>query len=512
MSVIHRRLVDNSIEDKIVTGLIVSSRFCRDVIPAIRNEYFLNQYAKSIIKWVVKYHKKYEAAPNQHIQDIYDKEKGKLKPEEAELISTFLQTLSDKYESESKFNADYIRDQAIEYFKKRSMELLSEEINGLITDGKVEEADNKVASYKQIAKSHSDWINPFAPKFVAKVFEDLVTEEDSSRNDLYLFKFPGKLGKTIGHFRRGHLVGVLAPMKRGKTTFLQEFAIQSLIARNKTVFISLEMDAAEISERLYRRLTATAREKQELKIPVFDCLWTQVGSCNSTNRTNKHTLYQEGEVKPEFDSKFAYRPCTFCRENDPNRYTAETWYELHKTDQLSLAIAQKYLTSFTKFYGDKFRFKSYPPYEGSISAIRAYLDSLEYNEDFIPDVIIIDYADVLAPEDKNLSMRDRLNEIWQYLKNLAMKRHCLVVTASQSNRGSMEKKHISAADIAEDIRKTAHVDTMLFLNQSDKEKEYGIMRIGFFFRHKFFANSQQVQILQQLDTAQVILDTEMYYE
>jgi hypothetical protein len=98
------------------------------------------------------------------------------------------------------------------------------------------------------------------------------------------------------------------------------------------------------------------------------------------------------------------------------------------------------------------------------------------------------------------------------LKNLAAVKHCLVVTASQSNRKTLDKKDVKASDIAEDIRKVAHVDAMYSLSQTPEEKSKGTMRLGVVaHRWQDFNELSYVTVLQQLQTGQVMLDSERGY-
>jgi spore coat polysaccharide biosynthesis protein SpsF (cytidylyltransferase family) len=59
---------------------------------------------------------------------------------------------------------------------------------------------------------------------------------------------------------------------------------------------------------------------------------------------------------------------------------------------------------------------------------------VETIDDFVPNVIVVDYADILAPENLKLEGREKHDETWKMLKNLASSRNCLVITATQSNR------------------------------------------------------------------------------
>ena len=122
------------------------------------------------------------------------------------------------------------------------------------------------------------------------------------------------------------------------------------------------------------------------------------------------------------------------------------------------------------------------------------------NEDFVPDVIIIDYADVLAPEDRRVAdFRHRINETWMALERLRKKWHACVLTATQADAASYEVHDITMSNFSEDKRKLAHVTAMLAINQTDKEKREAVARIGLVVaREEEFHIERQVKILQCL--------------
>jgi hypothetical protein len=98
------------------------------------------------------------------------------------------------------------------------------------------------------------------------------------------------------------------------------------------------------------------------------------------------------------------------------------------------------------------------------------------------------------------------------LKNLSDSRHCLVMTASQTNRGSFDKKNVTQTDIAEDIRKIAHIDGGMALNQLPNEKRKGVMRVALIAgRDIDFDQMKTCIVLQNLQLGQVLLDSEESY-
>ena len=127
------------------------------------------------------------------------------------------------------------------------------------------------------------------------------------------------------------------------------------------------------------------------------------------------------------------------------------------------------------FRGVDLRVLAVPAYSLTVEALESKLDKLAQQEQYIPDVIIVDYADIMAPSEKG-DYRNQLDGIWKRLRGLAQSRKAVVFTASQSGRQSIDK-NADSKDIAEDIRKLAHITSMVALNQTPEEKKNGILRL-----------------------------------
>ena len=291
--------------------------------------------------------------------------------------------------------------------------------------------------------------------------------------------------------------------------FLMEMAFRAFMNHKKVVFFSLEMSEKRVEKRLLRRVTAHGKIEGEYLYPCFDCEYNQNGECARIERTNKITLLNEAGNKPVFKKDMKYKTCTACRGT--SNYRVATWYIIKKREKQSMQKSVRKANSLTKMYGDNFRLKSYPAGTANINDLISALDHLEYTENFIPDVIVIDYADILKPEDSRLiDPRAKADSTWIKLKGMADSRHCLVVTASQGTRKSIDKKSISQTDVAEDIRKLAHLDVMYGLSQTQEEKAESIMRVSILAHRDEDANElQQVICLQQRGLGQVLLDSEI---
>lgn len=496
---LKRKKPDVLIENKICCAAIVSDQFMKEFYSIYKPEYLQNPFAKRVCNWAFDYYELYKVSPKTHIADIFDIEKEEMDRSEIELIQALLENVNRNYMEEG-INEQYILDQTIAYFKKRELQILNSNLEKLIEFNKIEKAEEAVLSYKKVIKAISGCYNPFENKYIDEVFDDM---------NQGIFSFPGQLGHFIGPIERGWLCGFIGPFKGGKSFWLQEVGFLALMDRLKVAWFSLEMNRKGVNTRLYKRITAYVEGGEQIIYPVFDCKKNQTGECDRFERKNEYTLVDDNGEKPEFSEELLYKPCIACRLNHPEEYELDTWYEAIKPEEFNARNVKKRVKAFYKMYSQNLRINCYPRFSAGISDIVRDLDLLEQVEGFIPDVIIIDYADILKPEGRKTKETEALDEIWKTLAALAAQRHTILWTASQGNRGSLSKKTMTEEDMAGWIGKLGHVDIFASINRTPEEKKAGVTRIGLLaHRHREFNLQDQCVVLNNYTIGQTHLDSE----
>jgi replicative DNA helicase len=164
----------------------------------------------------------------------------------------------------------------------------------------------------------------------------------------------------------------------------------------------------------------------------------------------------EKQVAKRYDNRLLKKDFNYLKENSSKALTA--LMNLHKHMKGKLII------------------KKYKTNECSVDTIRSHLTRLYMEKGFKPDVIIVDYADLLKPRRSYSDKRFELESIYLDLRDLGDEYKCPVWTASQANRGALDKKVITIADLAEAFNKANIADFMVALCQTVEEKRDGIMR------------------------------------
>jgi replicative DNA helicase len=122
--------------------------------------------------------------------------------------------------------------------------------------------------------------------------------------------------------------------------------------------------------------------------------------------------------------------------------------------------------------------KGYSTRRASVSTLRSHLSILAANS-FRPDLVIVDYADILKPDRRLGEMRHEQAGIYEDLRALAQEFDCALWTASQTNRQGASKEVVTITDFGESFEKAAIADTVIALCQSPDEKADDLCRIFF---------------------------------
>lgn len=413
-------------EKDLLVGLITSDRFCQDIIPVLTPRLLQVDYSKIIASWIKDYFQKFNSAPGKDILKVFRSKCSELNDEDLqENILSFIENLNDNYEKLVPSNVDYAIAQSIQYLKKLSLKNLAEEIEGGLATDEVEKAENFLTKYKHVERSGSPSISILHDsERVATAFVNEAT---------LLFEFPGAYGKVIGKVHRGDFISFLSPMKRGKTWHLMNAAVEGMINGCKVVFVSLEMTEDEMLKRFWTALSGQVQEDiVDIDYPYFE------------------------EIDTESKKRFIVKHKSINRK------------------AVSVAEIKKKQKSMSRmFRGGDVRLIAGAGW--SPEKLDFEIEKL-VQSGFIPDEIVVDYADLLVSKDKT-DYRNQLDGIWKFLRNMSLKRSCATFTASQSNREGFSTD-LSESSVAEDVRKIAHVTCMVGLNQSKNEKKQQIMRLS----------------------------------
>lgn len=114
--------------------------------------------------------------------------------------------------------------------------------------------------------------------------------------------------------------------------------------------------------------------------------------------------------------------------------------------------------------------KSYPPRACNTNILRAHINRIQMMR-FKPDLIVIDYADLMRSTAKSESRYQDLGMVYEDLRALGSEIGCPIWTASQSNRSSMNEEIIGADEIAESFSKIMGADFVMSISRKLEDKQ-----------------------------------------
>ena len=504
------------IERRILIGLITNTEYLQQIQSEWNSEYLESSTARLISGWVWEYFEKYQKAPMQDIDGMYLKKlkKGLNKDLAEEIENEILPELSQEY-VQNTITTPFLLDETLAYFTKRQLILHKENIEYLIEKDEIEQAKKESENFKIIEKSKQEGLDLSDPVVLDKL------DEAFNTNYQNVLKFPSALGEFWNdEMRRGAFVGFMGMAKRGKTYWLLEFMMRAYKQGKKVVFFQAgDMTEKEQLVRVSSYLAKKSTRERDigtLYIPCQDCIKNQLDTCdkqirecdfgvfdNIRERTDitKENLIEALKDNPD------YKPCYNCAEWQKNKW-GSVWFK--RTEIKSVLTAREAKRVWENFFiktQRKIKLFSYSNGTLNISEMKRVLDKLKRDEDFEPELILVDYVDIMEAE-KEREHRHKENEKWKGLRRISQEYNALVITPTQTDADSYDKDRLEMKNFSEDRRKYDHVTAMYGLNQDKKgrEKEIGTMRINrIALREGDFHSSQEVYVLQRLEIGRPFL-------
>lgn len=451
-----RTKINMTDENQLITHMITSTEFLKKIYNSIDPKLFESKYAQIIARWVVEFFDRVGEAPGLAIQDIFQKKAQLVRDEDVrEAIGDYLSHLGKQWEQSQIHNVEYSYQNGMEYLRIRNLHHLCDKIQASINRKDPGEGESEVAGFKRMERPVSTGFDLFHD---AKVIKDA-----GEQTDEILFKMPGDLGIAMGPICRGDFVSVNAPMKRGKSWMLQECGFRASLNNLNVWMVSLEMTTKQTARRLWSGFTGKPLKSGKYRLPFF----------------------QDGE-DGTYDIVYKNK-----------RY--EGWSTNMKEIE---ELQEQYMFNCG---GSDFRVSIFPTDTLTLSELKDELENLEFYENFVPDVVIVDYADIMVGN-RRKEKRFELDEIWKGLRGIATDRNIVVITASQTSKGTMNND-AGAGDVAEHFGKNSHVTKGIFLNQTDEEKENGILRVNCSINREGATVNSQVIVLQGLSIGRMYLDS-----
>jgi replicative DNA helicase len=290
------------------------------------------------------------------------------------------------------------------FAKKEAMKAAIADSISLIKENRMDEVEALVKKALLINRDVDTGQDYFTD--IAGRWERIFNKKQENKYKTFLPSINKSLEGGLGS---KELAMVVAPPGVGKSLFLVNQGVHSMIEGRKVLYISLEMSEDKIAQR-------------------FDSVMT---------------------LMPQFKLK------------DPaNQLTVKERLEMFKKE----------------FPGSELVIKEFPTGQASINTIRNLLVQLKNYNEFEPDLLIVDYLELLRPTREIQQEYQAQQKIAEELRGVAMEHNFLVWTATQTNRQGRMVKVITDAELGDSYGKIRTCDFAMSLNQSEEEFDEGRMR------------------------------------
>lgn len=148
----------------------------------------------------------------------------------------------------------------------------------------------------------------------------------------------------------------------------------------------------------------------------------------------------------------------------------------------------------------------YMPSGKNTNDIRAFLKEYQVKKGHKPDVLLIDYLDLMMPLSAKVSPSDLFIKdkfVSEELRNLAMETQCITVTASQLNRSAVEEIEFDHSHISGGLSKIQTADNVIGIFTSRAMKERGRYQIQFMKTRSSSGVGQKVDLEFNIDTLRI---------
>lgn len=428
---------DNKLERQVLLSMVMDSKVLAKISTSWQSPgFFKSKWANVVADLSVDYFQKYGKAPCQDFEIILQQWVNANPDNQATgIVEDFAATLSEELEYIDELPASgLIIDNATRYFREVGLRRLSTELESTLEKNRIDDALTLVRGFTDVEFTGSTWIDLFQDK--ANAVRAL-----ASYNCDPLIEYSGHMGTFFrGQLERDAFVSFVGPDKRGKSFWLLDFAFRAAVQRRRVAyFVVGDMSEDQVTRRFLARAAKHPFRGGTVKYPT-----------GFTVEDGKVVAHHR-EV--EYDSL------------DPNT----AWEALNKIVLHKIKSKDPYL-----------RFSSHAADCITAADVANMLRQLDRESElgWVPDVVVIDYADNLAAINPRAELRQQVDKTWATLRAISQEFHCLVATATQSDAAAYSATLVRRSNFSDSKRKNAHVTGMLGINVNDEEKRNGVTRLN----------------------------------
>lgn len=407
----------SALEEAILTLLVFSDEGAPILTVKVPNaNIFTTRVNRIIANAAIEYATKYGTAIGGQIEYILEAELRR--GPEGQLLGQIIKTLR---EQSTQVQPNFVLAELDRFIEVQKFSSSLQDALDALDMGELEKAKEAVYQGTTTSKFGTSgiWLNDSK-----KMLSDL----DESDSEFFSSGVPVLDNRGLRPARKTITI-IVAAAKMGKSWYLVENAKAGLQFGKRVLYITCELSEKKVARRLVQSIFALTKD-EALTLQTAYFVQGQSGAqINFNNIARESVIQKRREVEQKLNA----------------------------------------------WSGKRLFIKEFPTGTLSTKYFKMYLDYLEKNERFIPDLVIIDYADLMEIDSSML--RVDTGRVYRDLRGIAVERDVAMVSASQGNRDSETAKVVDRKNVAEDWSKIGTVDNVITYSRTPEEKKLGLARL-----------------------------------
>jgi len=417
--------ISRSVQENILTLLCFDDDSAPLIISNVESGLFSNAFYRNMAKKAIDFYREFHTTPKIHIADLLEKEldEGSTRP-------IYIKILENLFENQNSINKDYALSTLEKFVREQNLKLTITKAAAAIQSGKIDDAESILEKGRRKSATIFD-PGTFMFQDMSKTFDFL----DKLDSDDMIHTGIKELDERDIVPAPGELFTFLARSGGGKSWFLVHLSKFALMQRKKVLHLSLELSEDRLKGRYFQTIFSILNRPTNFPIlsPIFE-----VDSRGVFSNVN----YRELDTRPSLQ------------------------------DGGILTVLKE---KVEKLFTPQLVIKEFPTGTLSVDKLKTYLDNLESYHNFIPDMILLDYLDLMEIDSDKL--RIDLGQTAIALRGIAGERHVAMVTVAQTNKLAEGKKLLTRKYLAEDFSKVRVSDNLITYTQTNEEGKRGLARL-----------------------------------
>jgi len=411
-----------SLEENVLTLLVWDDSNATTVALSVRPDLFSTKAYREIAAAATAYLDRFGRAPKNHIADLL--ENTIRKADGGHLILDIIWHMEKLHPT---LHVEYVLSELERFVTLRTMAMALEDAVEAVHAGDIERAYEALnQQIKPVNYSPGIWMHD--PDAVLSFLDH--TEEDRFSSGVEV------LDRRNVVPQRKTMTLLVAPTKRGKSWYLVNVGKANMMIGRSVLHITLEMSEQQTAKRYVQALFGLTQEHSaRVRIPII-------------RRDND--------------------------KDDGNFLGID--FDTIQTEKLDADMRTKIANKLRALKNRKpILIKEFPTGSLTVSQLKNYLEMLKRTSSYVPDVLLVDYPDLMAIDSKD--RRGSLGNTFVQLRGIAVANNMALVTVTQSNRDSDNANVVGISMVSEDWSKIATADTVLTFNRTDAEEKRGLARL-----------------------------------